>query len=216
MESVNDLLNSEFDFAFRATIYNNMKIALTSYNELVSEKRSLFSFEKSKTAKGHLKTLFIEKQFNDCAFKPTSHYSVRLKEVNKYHHKALFMETEHFELNIARTQKACMLPNKSMYRLEYAKNNKPLDIQYELNLDNKRTVDYVVLPRKYAILTYGINHDELSHLEMVVPQYDYSGFIGYVDLKKDHLLLERYIPDEIVEESIVSLKNNLVEEYNIV
>lgn len=214
MKDMDKCIKEEFDFAKRATIYNNMEIALKAYNKLLIEYRDLFKFEKSTTAKGHLRTLFIEKQFSDSSFTPKAHYFVNMKEVNKYHHKALFIETEEFILNIARTMKTPMLPSISNYKKEYAKNNGEYDAQYQLNIDeNDKRSDNIVLPKKYAFLTYGIQKEQLSHLGIVMPSYDFKGYIGYMDLTKDAMLLRNYIPEETREESIVSLKDGVLKEY---
>lgn len=216
MEIIDDLLEKEFDFPMKAIIYNNMEVALRAYSKLVSENQNLFKFEKSITAKGYLKTLFVEKQFNEHSFSPKAQYSAYLKEVNKYHHKVLFIETEEFTINIARTRKSYMLPGKSRYRKEYAKNNTILNTQYEFALDESVKVnDNIMLPKKYAFLTYGVHNDVLEHLEIIVPSHDYKGLLGYLDLSKEAVLLKNYVPEEVKEESVVSLKNEIAKEHNI-
>lgn len=217
MEIMDELLEKEFNFPMKAIIYNNMEIALRAYNKLIAENQNLFKFEKSITAKGYLKTLFIEKQFSDYSFSPKAQYSVCLKEVNKCHYKTLFIETSGFTMNIARTRKPYMLPAKSRYKKEYAKNNTILNTQYEFVLDESAKVnDNIMLPKKYAFLTYGVRNEVLEHLEIIVPSHDYKGLLGYLDLSKEAVLLKSYVPEEVKEESVVSLKNEIVKEHKMI
>lgn len=216
LNKLSEDLKNAFNFPIRATIYNNMEIAMKAYNMMLIDNDALFKFEKSTTAKGHLRTLFIEKQFSDSSFNPKASYAVRLKEVNKYHHKALFIETDDFLINIARTMKYPMLPSASAYKMEHAKNNRELNAQYELRLDDMDKIDNnIVLPKKYAFLTYGVQNEQLSHLGIVVPSHDYSGFVGCFNISKEETLLRSYVPEELKEEAVVSLKRNVLKKLNI-
>ena len=66
--------------------------------------------------------------------------------------------------------------------------------------------------KKYAEITYGYRHGEITHLNIVVPSGDYKTIEHSVNLLEDITVYEKYVPEDLVEESIVSLKKSLVAE----
>lgn len=217
MQQIEKEVEEEFSFPVAAVFYNNMEIAMEAYDRLLAEHQSLFRFEKSTTSKGHLRTLFVEKQFNDCSFNPRSQYSVRLKEVNKCKHKALFVEMDKFTLNIAHTWRENNLPSKAAYKMEYAKWNKPFDNQYELKLDDNGEIDdNIVLPKHYGFITYGVQNGTLKHLDIIIPAHDFSGYLARKNLLENANVYKGYVPDEVKEENVAALKKGIVKEQNII
>ena len=81
-----ELFEENFGFAFKATTYNNMIVAIRTFEQFKKKNEDFFSFEKRVTVFGHLRTYAIEKQFNDSAIKPSADYSVSMKQVNSYKH----------------------------------------------------------------------------------------------------------------------------------
>ena len=100
---IKKLFDDNFDFAFKATTYNNMKVAIQSFEQFKKNNEDFFSFDKRETLFGYLLTYAIEKQFNDSAFNPKANYAVSMKQVNNYKYKALCIETNDFIVNVGRT-----------------------------------------------------------------------------------------------------------------
>ena len=130
------IFENNFDFAFKATTYNNINIAIKTFEQFTKDNQDFFSFDKRKTLFGYLRTYAIEKQFSNSAFKPNSNYSVYMKQVNKYQYKALYIETKDFILNIGRTDNANKLLPKSLYRKKLAKANTELNTQLSFDIEN--------------------------------------------------------------------------------
>ena len=75
------LFEDNFDFAFNAATYNNMKVAIRAYEQFVKENEDFFSFDKGKSLFGRLRAYAVERQFYQSAFKPRAGYSVIVKPV---------------------------------------------------------------------------------------------------------------------------------------
>ncbi len=204
------LFDDNFDFAFKAATYNNMKVAIKSFEQFKKKNEDFFSFDKRETLFGHLRTYAIEKQFNDSAFNPKANYTVSMKQVNNYKHKALCIETNDFIVNLGRTNSEYKLLPASSYKKEYAKANAGLGMQ--LSFDFVNDVPEVAENKKYAEITYGYRYGELTHLNIVLPSGDYKEIEYSTNLLENIKIYENYIPEDLVEESIVSLKKSLSKE----
>ena len=203
------LFDDNFNFAFKAATYNNMRVAIQTFEQFKKKNEDFFSFDKRETLFGHLRTYAVEKQFNDSAFNPKANYSVSMKQVNNYKHKALCIETNDFIVNVGRTNSEI-----SYYLLppirEYAKANAGLSTQLSFDFLND-TIE-VVESKKYAEITYGYRYGDITHLYIVLPSSDYKGIEYSTNLLEDIKIYENYVPKDLVEESIVSLKKSLSKE----
>lgn len=204
------LFDDNFDFAFKAATYNNMKVAIKTFEQFKKKNEDFFSFDKRETLFGHLRTYAIEKQFNDSAFNPKANYTVSMKQVNNYKYKALCIETNDFIVNLGRTNSEYKLLPASSYKKEYAKANAGLGMQ--LSFDFVNDVPEVAENKKYAEITYGYRYGELTHLNIVLPSGDYKSIEYSANLLENIKIYENYIPEDLVEESIVSLKKSLSKE----
>lgn len=205
--NIEELFKQNFGFAFKAVTYNNMKVALQTFERFKRENEKFFSFDKRETLFGHLRTYAIEKQFNDSAFNPKSDYIVSMKQVNKYMYKTLCIETNDFIVNIGRTNNPRQLLPASSYRKEFAKANCGTDTQ--LSFEFMDNVLQVVDSKKYAEITYGYNLGDITHLQIIVPSSDYGKIEYSINILEDAQIYEGYVPEELVEESVVTLKESL-------
>ena len=130
-----------------------------------------------------------------------------MKQVNKYQYKALYIETKDFILNIGRTDNANKLLPKSLYRKKLAKANTELNTQLSFDIENDTNV--VVEGKKYAEITYGYLHGEVTHLNIIIPSSDYKKIEHSVNILDNVKIYENYVPEVLIEESIVSLKKSL-------
>lgn len=207
---IKKLFDDNFDFEFKATTYNNMKVAIQSFVQFKKNNEDFFSFDKRETLFGYLLTYAIEKQFNDSAFNPKANYAVSMKQVNNYKYKALCIETNDFIVNVGRTNGKFKLLPVSAYKKELAKANNGLGMQ--LSFDFFSDVQNVVEAKKYAEITYGYRYDEMTHLNIVLPSGDYKTIEYSTNLLENISIYENYIPQDLVEESIVSLKKSISKE----
>ena len=207
---IRELFDNNFDYGFRAVTYNNMKVALIAFEQFKKKNADFFTFDKTETVFGHLRTYAIEKQFSDSAFNPKANYSVSMKQVNNYKHKTLCIETDDFIVNLGRTSKENKLLPVSAYKREFAKANAGLTSQLEFNFG--QDVPDVSVAKKYAEIIYGYRYGDMSHLQIVLPSADYRGIEYSTNLLEDIKVYESYVPEELVEESIVSLKKSLTRE----
>ncbi len=198
------LFEDNFDFAFNAATYNNMKVAIRAYEQFVKENEDFFSFDKGKSLFGRLRAYAVERQFYQSAFKPRAGYSVIVKPVNNYGYNALCIETEDFIVNIGHTDSAERLLTASAYKKEFAKANAGLGMQ--LSFDFTDAGAGIVEGKKYAEITYGYHSGEITHLNIVVPSGDYKGIEYSINLLENIQIYERYVPEQLVEEEVVSLK----------
>lgn len=201
------LFDTNFDFAFKATTYNNMNVALQTFEQFKRKNEDFFSFDKKETLFGHLRTYAIEKQFNDSAFNPKANYTVSMKQVNNYKHKVLCIETNDFIINVGRTNNQHSLLPASTYKKNYAKANAELNTQLLFNFINNQPT--IIEEKKYAEITYGYQNGELTHLNILIPSSDYKSIEYSSNLLENIAVYENYVPKDIVEESIVKLKISL-------
>lgn len=207
---IKKIFENDFDFAFKATTYNNMRVAIQTFEQFKKKNEDFFSFDKRETVFGHLRTYAIEKQFNDSAFNPKANYSVSMKQVNNYKHKALCIETNNFIVNVGRTNSEHKLLPVSSYKKEFAKANAGLSMQ--LSFEFMNGIPEIVESKKYAEITYGYRYGEMTHLNIVLPSSDYKGIEYSTNLLENIKIYENYVPEDLVEESIVSLKESLSKE----
>lgn len=205
---IKELFDENFDFAFKAVTYHNMKIAIEAYEQFKKNNETFFSFDKRETIFGYLRTYAIEKQFHDSAFNPRANYSVSMKQVNNYKYKALCIETEEFIVNLGRTNSPNKLLPVSSYKKEFAKANAGLSNQLVFNFHNNST--NIIESKRYAEIAYGYQYGTLSHLEIVLPSSDYTSVEHSANLLEDIRVYDNYVPKDLVEEDIVSLKKSLV------
>lgn len=206
---IKQLFDENFGFAFKAATYNNMKVAIQTFEQFKKKNEDFFSFDKRETLFGYLRTYAIEKQFHDSAFNPKANYSVSLKEVNKYKYKALCIETNGFIVNLGRTDSEYSLLSPSAYRKQFAKANAGLNMQ--LSFDFMNDSAEIVEDKKYAEITYGYQNGDMTHLQIILPSSDYKGIEYSANLLDDIKVYSSYVPEELVEESIVTLKKSLSE-----
>jgi hypothetical protein len=204
---VRELFKTNFDFAFLAATYGNMHVALQAFEQFKKDNEAYFTFDKKVPLFGYLRTYAVEKQFNDSAFSPKANYTVSLKQVNRYKHKVLCVETKDFILNIGCTNGMYRLLTPSAYKKEHARANAGLGSQ--LSFDFSKGNSDIIEGKKYAEITYGYRFGELTHLMILLPdsEYRYSG--ESINVLENANVYKNYVPDELVEESVVKLKKTL-------
>lgn len=197
------------DINMRAKRYfrDNIELSLKAHMLFLKDNSDYFNSPKRSSVVGILRNFAIEKQLYYSAFNPDAPYLASFVEVNNFHYNALYLKTENFLINIARTMKPKKLPSASKYRINNAKANKGLSGQMVLPFCEK---DELIGERKYLLLTYNINSEnELEHLGLIIPNPDLNAFYNYDNL----LELPRSIKNEktVIEEEkqVVKLKEDI-------
>lgn len=204
---IKKLFQENFGTEFRASVYNNMKIAMQALQEFKKKNENFFTLDKKETLFGHFRTYVIEKQFCESSFNPSSNYEVSLREVNKYKYKALCLETADFILNVGRTNSANELLPVSSYKKEFAKANDGLETQ--LSFDFTKDTPKIVDKKKYAEITYGYKNEKITHLNIVLPDSRYKNIEDSINILENVKEYETYVNKETEEETIVKLKKSL-------
>jgi len=208
-----ELFRKDFNLRFKVEIKQSIDIALKAFNEFMIDNKKLMSYPNNAILIGGLKSFIVERQIYDRAFRPDAKYNVYLKETSKFHHQALYIETDHFIANIARTNKALMLPGKSAYRLRAAQNNSTSNQQMSLDFGNDGYQENIF--PQYAAITYGLNNmsNKTTHLMYLVPDCKMSKILMHDDglVIPSSVASPIYTPQE-EEETIVRLKKILKKE----
>lgn len=208
VQTIKELFDNNFDFAFKAVTYNNMIVALKAYEQFKKQNENFFTLDKRETLFGYLRSYSIERQFNDSAFNPKANYSVSMKEVNNYKYKALCIDTNDFIVNIGTTKKPTILLSASSYKKEFAKSNSGYDTQYSFEFIEN---DGIIIKdrKKYAQISYRYMHGDLKHLNIIMPNSEYNKIECSLNLLADINVYNNYVPEELIEESIVKLKKSI-------
>ncbi len=213
---IQTLLDQDFNNKTKASIFNCINIATKAFAQFKIENREFFNYPpKLKTLNGYLLTYAVERQLYNSSLTPTSDFSIITKDVNEYKYQATFLRTDNFICNIGRTKEGYSLLPKSKYRQEYAKINSDVTGK-QLILEPLR--DTVTLEPKlsyyYAQISYLYlsEYDKLTHLDIVVPNKDYSSSLYHVNLLGNTKSYAEYINPQLEEEEIVTLKNTLKSE----
>ncbi len=207
-----DLFDSNFNFTFKASTLHNIHIALLALENFLQKNEKFFSMNKGTCLLGHLRSYAVERQFLCSTFNPQSNYSVIMKPVNNYGYQALSIETKDFIVSIGHTKTPYKLLSVSKYKKQYALSNADLDQQIRFDFPND--VAEIMHPKKYAQITYGYDDKSktLTHLNILLPSSDYKNIEHSIDLLGSFKIYENYVPEKVVEESIITLKTELAAE----
>lgn len=203
-----ELIDNNFNFAFKATTFKNVQIAVRAYEDFLNINEKFFKFEQ-RSLLSRILTYTVEKQFNDSSFTPKSNYSVERKRVNEYKQLATFIETGDFMMNVGKTIRRTQLLCAAKYKRDLARANKDFDTQYELDF---RTNDKLecTLPKKYGTITYGYFDKRITHLDLVIPDSTYTQILYQENLLKNYAQYDNYIPKEVEEEDIVRIRESIL------
>jgi len=177
------------------------------FHRLKIENRTFFDgFDKGNALQSHLLKFAIEKEVANSAFTPASSHKSLVGKLNEYGYNGLFLRTDDFVVTLSKTHKPMTLPPISQYRKQLSETNGELATQLRLDFDG-----YVIDEEfKYAIITYGRDANfELSHLNILTPEPNYSGTIKDLSvniLRDDNLVV---MPDAITDEQLSTLKDEL-------
>ena len=198
------LFERNFTKEFSNTIYKSVKTGFTVYHKFKLENKGFFDgYNKGTALQSHLLKFAIENEVSKSAFTPTSSHRAVVGKLNDYGYNGLFLRTDDFIITLCKTYKPMRLPSYAQHRKQLAAVNNSLATQLRLDMGGFVVDDSF----KYSIITYGSNSSfELSHLNIITPELDYSGIISdfSTDIMRDDNLVA--MPDIVTEEQVVALK----------
>ena len=193
-----------FTREFNSTICKCVKMGFAVYHKFKLESNDFFSgYNKGNDLQSRLLTFAIEKEVTKSAFTPTSKHRAMTGKLNGYGYNSLFLITDDFVITLCKTNKAMKLPPYARHRKLISRVNDKIATQLKLQMDGSISDD----SSKYSIITYGRNSSfELSHLNILTPEPDYSGIISdfSIDIMRDDAFV--IMPDAVTEEQVVALK----------
>ena len=200
------LFETNFDFPFRVAVANNVRIATNAFNSFWLDNSEFLS--DADELYGRILAYAVRHQFLKTASFTANHYIVAGADVNSYKTKALFLNTPDYITHICRTDRPQQLPCKARYKLQLASGNREDTQQLEFSFSDSNL--QVISPKRYALLTYCYKDGTLKHLTLVVPDWRFESIIHSESLLGQISEFYQYIPEEIVEENVASLKKELV------
>lgn len=204
-----NIFDSNFNFEFKVKVANNIRIATKAFDEFW--KNNALFLNEAEELYGRILSYSVNRQFKKAASSTASAFLVSGREVNSYRTKAVFLDTPDYITSICRTNSSHKLPCKAAYKSELALGNKEDNVQMELFQDEGcETV--VAIPKKYAILGYRYVNGKMEHMNIVVPDWEYKNIIHSENLLNNLSEYYNYVPEELVEETVASLKNDITKE----
>ena len=203
------MFNSNFPFAFKVAVANNIRIAIKAFEEFW-KKNSDF-LKNADELHGRILTYAIKHQFLMESTNTASHYIVDSQSTNAFKCNALFLKTTDYIANICRTGSPQQLPCKARYKQQLALGNREDEIQLEFPFISNADSTQAVPPKKYALLTYSYKRSELQHLSLIVPDWQFKNILYSDNLFNQINEFYNYVPQELFEEKVASLKANLVQ-----
>lgn len=201
------LFDSNFGFPFRVSVATNMHIATKAFEAFLNSNAQFLS--DADELYGRLLSHAVKHQFLKSAPTTANCYFVSGTEVNMYRTSAVFLNTADYITHICRTNKPYELPCKAHYKLQLALGNREDDQQLEFSFSSSQNSPLIIPPKHYALLTYCYKNGELRHLTLAVPDSHFESITYSENLLGQISEHYQYVPEEIVEESITSLKNDI-------
>lgn len=206
------LFNKNFDFPFKAAVANNMRIATRAFDSFMADNSDFLS--DADELYGRLLAHAVKHQFFKAASSTAPYFLVSGQEVNAYKTNAVFLNTPDYITNICRTDKPQKLPCRAKYKQQLALGNREDEIQLEFATLPGSNELQAAFPKKYALLTYCYKNSEFRHLNIVVPDWRFQSILHSDNLFGQITEFYNYVPEEIVEENVASLKKDLVQVVN--
>ena len=200
------LFETNFNFPFRAAVANNVRIATNAFNSFWQDNSEFLSDADELYSK--ILDFAVRHQFLKAAPSTASHYLVSEADVNSYKAKAIFLNTPDYITHLCRTDKPQKLPCKARYKLQLALGNRDNAQQLEFSFSDGEP--QIASPKHYALLTYCYKYGELKHLTLVVPDWRFENIVYSENLIGQISEFYQYVPEEVVEENVASLKKDLV------
>ncbi len=207
-EKLKKVYDENFELRNKIIIRYNIETALKIHKEFIAENENYLDNPKRKIIISHLRTFAIERQLYNSSFFPQSPYSAYYEEVNSFHYPVLYLETEDFVINLAKTPKYNRIPFNSKYRLKNARNNEEISGQINL-FDKAENSD-----KKYAFIIYGVDKESnITHMGIMLPDSQLKSFYNYDNLLElPHAVKGIEINQTMDEESLVKFRKELSSE----
>lgn len=204
-----NLFDSNFTFAFKANVANTIRIATQAFDAFLSSNHSFLN--NGEELYGRILAFAVKQQFLKSAPATADTYFVSKRDTNAFKANAVFLDTPDYVTNVCRTEKATKLPCKAAYKLKLAAANREYDTQMEFFLNPTTNQIEAGIPKKYAILGYRYSDGKLHHLNIMVPDSKFENILYSESLLNQINEYYHYVPEELVEDNVASLKQELIQ-----
>lgn len=201
-----NLFDKNFPFAFKATVSNAFLIATKVFEDFWRENSTFLC--SADELYGRILSYSVNQHFKQESSKTAPVYLVTDSITSNYRNNAVFLNTADYITSICRTNKPNQLPSKAKYKLELAKGNQSQNNQ--MRLECVANDLHITDMKKYAVIGYRYEQSEMKHLNIMVPDSDFSGILHYEDLLGNVTEYKKYIPQELIEEQVSTLKDELI------
>lgn len=202
MKPSTNILKNELSPNIKVALTNIFRNSIVVYNSLLSE--AIFQGDLINNIKGWLLSYIIEKHFSDDLLPKNFPIKV-FYNPTCFKKKRLELKTENFILTISRVYDKGCLPRKCGFRKLYSERNHMVNKQIMFDIDN----DYRNLKEKdlYAIITYNISDNELSFINIVMPDSSYNCIVDSLDfnLNIQEVKSVNYVDEN--SESLITIQN---------
>ncbi len=201
-----ELIQNEIDYELKKQIYYSISNGVEIFKELKIGNIEIFDNELSSNILSRIMTFCIDRQFSPDIYINKNGFESNIKTVNVFKYKVAELRNNNMVIHIAKTNKGKSLPNKSVYKLEYAQNNNFR--QQQLKLDLIGNTNKVTVGPYYGIITYNIDSNlEIKAINLVIPASNMETYIEKVDIKSEVERFKTVQNDIQNEKTLITLKN---------
>lgn len=197
----------------RTKLYPFIVNAHEVYKELIRNYPIFKASQFNNNVNPRMVDFLVNAQFDKDIIGDNFPFKVRIIEVNKFKDKRVILEKGNALINIARTNINHCFPYKSKYKLEYAKLNSKYDrqIRFDINPQNEL---FINSSKYFGFLTYGFNHNEISHTKIIIPDSKIKSIIQEYDLINEYnkLRLINPVNDKKNKKIRIKLKEKVIKE----
>lgn len=205
------LIETQVSNRNRLKIYPVIDLAIKAYTEITND-YEFFNSNFFINLRGRLLTYLIFRQFESNALPYTFPYKTENVIVSPFGYRNLNIYNDRVIINIAKADnRNDLLPNLSMYRKNYSKNN--IFNERQLLFDtNEKIVEEKL--QYYVLITYKIINHKITKLNLVVPRPGMEGYLYSEDLINEYTMSKKnstIIKPKKQEEIVAGLKQHLLE-----
>ncbi|MDU6113804.1 MAG: hypothetical protein E6649_05270 [Paeniclostridium sordellii] len=175
-------LESDLNKEVLRTISLIFSDAVKVYESLIENESDIFSGDYFKSIKGKLLGFIINRAFDSKLLPSNLPFKAELIKL-KFSQNTPKLVLQNTILTISKVMNLSTLPNKSKYKLEYARGNDLIENQIKIDLKglvNERSPYFNELPY-YGIIAYEYK-DYLKSLNILIPDSDFKNIIKTINI----------------------------------
>lgn len=183
-DNAEQLIKKELPIKVRSQFYPFFESGFRVYNEIVSSNRTFFDSTFIPNIKGRLLTFLIFRQFEPDMISNNFPFKTEAKIVNNFKYKSLNLIKDNVIINVCKAPDKDSLPNKAKYKLKNCRMNrfKNKILLFDIDSNNRLTIKKEPY---YVFLTYGYDKNNISFVNLMVPNSKMTTCLKNIDLKSE-------------------------------